>query len=74
MPPLEKGPASHDGCGVKFASTVYLTAEDMKLWDSLSPERQRAVVMRDLAETEASGLAPKQSMAEIIAEARASKV
>lgn len=55
---------------LKFNSTVYPTDEDVKLWDSLSSEEQSAILARDLEEAETSGLAPKQTMAEIIAEAR----
>ena len=56
---------------VKFTSTVMPTDEDIALWESLSEAEQEAVLDRELAEAEASGTAPKQTMAEIIAEARA---
>jgi hypothetical protein len=55
---------------IRFTSTVFPSAEDIVLWDSLSAEEKRAVIARELHEAEASGLAPKQTMAEIIAEAR----
>ena len=44
---------------------------DLELWNSLTEEEREAVLLRELDEADASGLAPKQSMAEIIAEARA---
>ena len=56
---------------IRFTSTVYPTAQDIALWESLTAEEKRAVIQRELDEAEASGLAPKQSMAEIIAKARA---
>jgi hypothetical protein len=55
---------------IRFSSTVFPSADDIALWDSLSAGEQRAVIARELAEAEAGGLAPKQTMAEIIAEAR----
>lgn len=56
---------------IHFSSTVFPTAEDMRLWDSLSPEEQRAVVRRDLDRAEASGVAPAETMAEVMVRARA---
>ena len=56
---------------VKFSSTVFPTDEDMKLWNSLTPEQQRAVERRDEEEGFQSGLAEPCTMADIIAEAKA---
>ncbi len=56
---------------VKFTSTVFPTDEDMKLWESLTPEQRKAVELRDIEEGRASGLAEPCTMAEIIAEAKA---
>jgi len=55
---------------IEFTSTVYPTEKDMELWHSLSAAEQRAVIMRDVEEALKSGIAEKQSMAEVIAEAR----
>lgn len=55
---------------IRFSSTVFPTAEDMKLWDSLSAEEQRAVVQRDLDEGEASGIAETESVEEIMLRVR----
>ena len=41
----------------RFTSTVCPTDADIALWDSLSPEEQRAALDADLAEAEASGTA-----------------
>jgi hypothetical protein len=62
---------SDDISHVKFTSTVFPTAEDMKLWDSLSLEQKKAVELRDVEEGRASGLAEPCTMADIIAEAKA---
>jgi hypothetical protein len=51
-----------DISNVHFSSTVFPTDEDMKLWNSLSPEEQRAVVERDLDAAETSGIAAPESM------------
>ena len=59
-----------DISNVKFASTVFPTEEDMRLWDSLSAEQQRAVVRRDLDEAEASGTAEAETMEQIIERVR----
>ena len=56
---------------IKFASTVFPTEEDMKLWDTLSAEERRAVVERDLDEAEASGVAEPESFEQIIERVRA---
>ena len=56
---------------IKFASTVIPTEADVKLWASLSEAQKKAVIERELYEAEASGIAEPQSMADLIAEARA---
>ena len=56
---------------IKFTSTVFPTAEDMALWESLTPEQRKAVEMRDVEEGYASGLAEPCTMADVIAEAQA---
>lgn len=56
---------------IRFASTVFPTDEDMRLWNSLSADEQRAVVRRDLDEAEASGVAEPETAEEIIRRVRA---
>ena len=56
---------------IRFTSTVFPTDEDMKLWDSLSAEEQRAVVRRDLDEAEASGKAEPETIEQVIERVRA---
>ena len=41
----------------RFTSTVCPTEEDVKLWNSLTPEEQRAELDADLAAAAASGTA-----------------
>jgi predicted Fe-S protein YdhL (DUF1289 family) len=60
-----------DISNVQFSSTVFPTDEDMKLWHSLSPEEQRAVIRRALDEGEASGTAAPESMEEMMQRVRA---
>lgn len=60
-----------DISGVKFASTVFPTPEDMALWDSLTPEQRKAVEVRDEEEGHHSGVTEPRSMDELIAEAKA---
>ncbi len=60
-----------DVSNVQFSSTVFPTDEDMKLWNSLSPEEQRAVVERDLDDAEASGTAAPESMEQMMQRVRA---
>ena len=55
---------------VKFTSAAEPTAEDMKLWDTLSNDEKIAVIDRDLAEAEASGIAEPETMAERIERVR----
>ncbi len=55
---------------VAFSSTVFPTSVDMELWDSLTSEEQRAVVVDSLDKAEASGIAKNSSMHDLIALAR----
>jgi hypothetical protein len=55
---------------IKFTSTAFPTDEDMKLWQSLSAEEQRAVIQRDLDEGEASGAAAPETMEKIVQRVR----
>jgi predicted Fe-S protein YdhL (DUF1289 family) len=56
---------------IRFASTVFPTGEDMNLWNSLTPEEQRAVIRRDLDEAEAGGIAEPESAEAVIRRMRA---
>ena len=56
---------------IRFTSTVFPTEADIELWESLSPEEQRAVVARDLDEAEAGGIAKPESIDQVIARVRA---
>lgn len=56
---------------IQFTSSVFPTAEDVALGESLDDDERKAVIERDLKEAKASGIAPRQTMAEIIAEMRA---
>ena len=58
---------------MKFQSTVFPAAEDIKLWESLSPEQQRAIIARELDEAEKSGVAADVSMDDLMARVRARK-
>lgn len=57
----------------EFESTVYPTTNDIKLWESLSPELQRAIITRELEEAEESGVAEDVSMDDLMARVRARK-
>lgn len=73
-----KGPMSQkkniDVSHVRFNSTVFPTDEDMKLWNSLSPEEQRAVIERDEEAAFQSGIAKKETLEERLARVRAKMV
>ena len=60
-----------DISNIQFSSTVFPTDEDMKLWHSLSPEEQHAVIRRELDEGEASGIAAPESMEKMMRRVRA---
>ena len=55
---------------VRFSSTVFPSNADMELWNSLTPEEQRAVVARDLDDAEKSGSVAPESAAAIIERVR----
>lgn len=56
---------------IKLSSLATPSDADVELWNSLSDEQKQAVLLRELDEADASGIAPKQTMSEIIAETRA---
>ena len=55
---------------IQFTSTVFPTDEDMKLWASLSPEEQRAVLQRELEKGEASGVAEPETIEQMLQRVR----
>lgn len=55
---------------IRFSSTVFPTAGDKALWESLTPQQQLAILRRDEQAGFDSGVADQASMAEILAEAR----
>jgi hypothetical protein len=59
---------------IKLSSTVFPTAEDMALWQSLSEEERLAIIERDEQEAYQSGIAPHVSKDELIARVRTEKV
>ncbi len=56
---------------MKFQLTVFPTAEDIKLWESLSPEQQRAIIAWELDEAERGGAAEDASLDDLISRVRA---
>ena len=54
-----------------FDSLAFPSPEDKKLWDSLNPEQQRALIARSLDDAEKSGPAEAGSMDDLIARVRA---
>lgn len=54
----------------KFTSTVFPTAEDKALWESLSPTERLAVVTRDEDAGAKSGVARNASLREVLADLR----
>ncbi len=56
---------------IKFSSTVFPTAEDIALWESLSDQERLAVLTRQEQAAFDSGIAEKASMREILDETRA---
>ena len=55
---------------IHFSSTMFLTADDMALWDSLSPEEQRSIIARDEETGFQSGPAPKEPLSKRLARVR----
>ncbi|MEO1322834.1 MAG: hypothetical protein AAFV59_07495 [Pseudomonadota bacterium] len=45
-----------DISNIEFSSHTFPTEEDMKLWHSLSPEQQKAILLRDIDRGLASGI------------------
>ena len=62
-----------DVSGARLKSPAFPTAADRALWDSLSPEEQRAVIALELEEAEKSGPAESASMDDLIARVRSQK-
>ena len=56
---------------INFTSTVFPTDDDMRLWDSLSADEQRAVIVRDLEAAEASGRSEPESVEDRLKRVRA---
>lgn len=56
---------------ITFSSTAFPTAEDMKLWHSLSKAEQHAVVMRDVNEGLSGPAAKNASREELMAKVMA---
>ncbi len=65
------GDTQTDVAKIKFSSTVFPTAEDIKLWDALSPEDRQAVIIAAEESGFQSGVAPAESVAERLARVRA---
>lgn len=61
-----------DGSRAVFSSSVAPSAEDLKLWDSLTEDEKAAVIDRELAHSEASGVATLETMASRIERVRKS--
>ena len=62
-----------DSPKVAFSSTVFPTDEDMKLWDSLTPEEQLAVIAHDEEQGSRSGVAPAETLEDRLKRVRAQK-
>lgn len=62
--------ATIDISHIRLTSMAQPTDEDVALWDSLTSEEKQAVFDREIEEARASGIAPKQTMAEMTAEFR----
>lgn len=58
---------------IRFSADVVAnpTKDDIAVWESLSDAEKKAVILAEMDSAEEEGLAPKQTMAEIITEARA---
>ena len=62
-----------DISGICFSSTVFPTAEDQALWESLTPEQRLAILERDEEEAFRSGVAETLSVKEVIAKVLAER-
>lgn len=56
---------------IKFSSSVFPTDQDMRLWHSLSPEEQLAVIVRDEEAGFVSGIARDETLEERLVRVRA---
>ena len=59
-----------DISNIQFTSTVFPTAEDQALWNSLSNEQRLAIIEREEEIAFQSGVAPHESKDEILARVR----
>ena len=62
-----------DISGIRFSSTLFPTAEDQALWESVTPEQRLAILVRDEEEGFRSGIAKACSAQEILAEVLAER-
>lgn len=53
---------SADTSTAQFSSTVFPNADEMALWESLSPEEQRAVILLDEEMGYRSGSSPTETV------------
>ena len=58
---------------LKFSSTVFPTAEDIALWESLSDDERLAIIERDEQAAVDGGIAEKTTLRQLLAEVRAEK-
>ena len=58
----------------RFTSTVFPTAEDMALWESLSPDERRALIAREEEAGANSGIAQNESLADRLKRVRSGAV
>lgn len=57
-----------DISSINFSSTVFPTDEDMAVWNSLTPEQQRAIIMRKVEKGLSGAPTSKASKSELMAE------
>jgi len=65
---------SLDISGIRFSSTVFPSAADMALWESLSTEERQAVIARDEEAGAQSGIAAKESLEQRLKRVRSGAV
>lgn len=56
-----------------FQSTVFPTESDMTMWNSLTPEQQRAAIRRDIDDGLKGPAAQKADKASLLAEVKAER-
>ena len=61
---------TYDVSHAKFSCTVNPSEDDVHLWSSLSDEEKEAVIDRELAQAEESGIADPEDMASRIERVR----